>query len=129
MLIDSSATRYSCFLIAFLLSWNMTGLNPAYLLVEARSRASLTQRELAKRAGTSQSVIARIESAKTTPTTSTLNHLLASAGFELKSELVLRPIEESHMLEDISRILHLSPEERLNEVKNVNNLLAEVRRV
>src|SRR5699024_8239175 len=52
-------------LIAFLLSYSMTNLNPAYLLREARSRASLSQRELAERAGTAQSVIARIELGKT----------------------------------------------------------------
>jgi predicted transcriptional regulator len=106
----------------------MTNLNPSYLLQDARSRAGLTQRELAKRAGTAQSVIARIELGKTNPTTATLTHLLSSAGFELHSELVVRPVENSHMLEDIFRILQLTPEERLEEVKNVNNLLTEARR-
>jgi predicted transcriptional regulator len=98
-------------------------INPAYLLREARSRAGLTQRELAKRADTAQSVIARIELGKNNPTTATLNHLLASAGFELHSELVVRPIANSHMLEDVSRILQLTPEERLQEVKKTNEFL------
>lgn len=104
-------------------------LHPAYLLREARTRAGLTQRELAKRANTAQSVIARIELGKTDPSTATLKHLLASAGFELQTELVIRPVENSHMLEDVSRILALTPEERLKEIKNVNSLVAEAQRV
>lgn len=108
----------------------MTGLlNPSYLLREARSRAGLTQRELAKRAGTAQSVIARIELGKNSPTTATLNHLLAAAGFEVHSELVVRPVKNSHMLEDVSRILELSPEERLQEVAELNRLETAARRV
>lgn len=104
-------------------------LNPSYLLRKARSRAGLTQRELAERTGTAQSVIARIELGKTNPTTATLNHLLGSAGFELRSGLVLRPVEDSHMLEDVSRILQLSPEERLLEVRNLTELQAAAHRV
>lgn len=107
----------------------MSELDPAYLLRKARSKAELTQRELAKRAGTAQSVIARIELGQTSPTAATLNHLLAAAGFELKTELVIRPIENSHMLEDVSRILQLTPEERIREVKNVAKFETSARRV
>lgn len=107
----------------------MKDFNPAYLLHEARTKAGLSQRDLAKRAGTAQSVIARIELGKTSPTAATLNHLLASSGFDLRSELVVRPIKDSHMLEDISRILQLPPEERLEEVKNINRLQTKARRV
>ena len=118
-----------CRLIAFLLSYSMTNLNPAYFLRKARSKAGLTQRELAKRAGTAQSVIARIELGKTDPSTTTLNTLLASAGFELQSELVVRPVENSHMLKDVERILQLSPEERLEELKAANEFLTGAQHV
>jgi transcriptional regulator with XRE-family HTH domain len=107
----------------------MSNLDPAHLLREARSKAGLTQRELSKRAGTAQSVIARIELGQTSPTAATLNHLLSAAGFELRTELVVRPVENSHMLEDVSRILQLTPEERLREVKNVSKFQASARRV
>ena len=107
----------------------MNGLNPSHLLRQARSKADLTQRELAKRAGTAQSVIARIELGKTAPSTTTLNSILAAAGFELQSELVIKPIEGSHMLEDINRILQLTPEERLQEVKAANKFLSAARHV
>ena len=102
-------------------------LNPSKLLKEARRRASISQRELARRAGTSQSVIARIESGASDPSTSTLNSLLNAAGFDLEAELVVRPVSGSHMLEDVDRILSLSPEERLLELANVERFLKSVR--
>ena len=58
------------------------------ILHEARTRAALTQRELARRAGTAQSVIARIERGQTSPSLDTLIRLLAAAGFGVKVELV-----------------------------------------
>lgn len=95
-------------------------LNPGKLLRTARAKAGLTQRELAERAGKAQSVIARIESGKTCPRVDTLNHLLVSAGFEVKAELSIKHVEGSHMMDDISRILQLTPEQRLDELKNVS---------
>jgi transcriptional regulator with XRE-family HTH domain len=91
---------------------------PAALLREARARAKLSQRELAQRAGTAQSVVARIENGDSRPRTSTLERLLAAAGFELRPELAPRAVLESHMLADVPRILALTPEERLIEVRN-----------
>jgi transcriptional regulator with XRE-family HTH domain len=58
------------------------------LLAEARLRAGLSQRELARRAGTSQSAIARLEAGAASPTLATLERLLTSAGFALRAELV-----------------------------------------
>jgi len=58
------------------------------VLREARRRGALTQRELARRAGTAQSVVARIERGQTSPSLDTLTRLLTAAGFGLKVELV-----------------------------------------
>ena len=55
------------------------------LLRRARARAALSQRELARRAGTAQSVVARIERGQTSPTWATLQRLLAAAGCELRA--------------------------------------------
>lgn len=71
-------------------------LDPADTLRRARHTAGLTQRELARRAGTSQSVVARIESGTTSPTAATLERLLAAAGFELRVELAPLPVAGSH---------------------------------
>ena len=100
----------------------------AELLREARTRAGLTQRKLAKRARTAQSVIARIERGQTDPSWETLARLIAAAGFDLHVELTLRPTTDSHMIQEVARILSLTPEERLTEVRNLNAFLAAARR-
>jgi transcriptional regulator with XRE-family HTH domain len=102
---------------------------PDQILRRARKLAGLTQRELAARAGTAQSVVARIEAGKTSPTFATLVGLLAAAGFALEAELVPRTPGPSHMLADVDRILALTPEERLQEVANLSRFEAGARRV
>ncbi len=87
---------------------------PATLLRRARQTAGLTQRALARRAGTAQSVVARIERGQTSPSWET--------------ELGSRPAERSHMLTDVARILRLSPEQRLDEVRNVSRFVSAARR-
>lgn len=101
----------------------------ATIVREARSRAELTQRELARRAGTAQSVVSRIERGLTSPSWDTLSRLLAAAGFELHAALEPRATPDSHMLQDVTRILRLTPEERLSEVRNVSRFAATARRV
>lgn len=88
------------------------------LLIEARQRAGLSQRALARRARTAQSVVARIENGASSPSWRTLEHLLSSAGFALSATLAPRQRGRSHMLDDVSRILRLTPEERLIELRN-----------
>jgi len=101
----------------------------AELLRQARERAGLSQRQLAERAGTAQSVIARIERGLTSPTWDTLERLLEAAGFELAAQVEPRVVVGSHMLDDVPRILQLTPEQRLEEVKNLSELFAHARRV
>jgi ribosome-binding protein aMBF1 (putative translation factor) len=100
----------------------------ARLLLTARRRAGLSQRELAKRARTAQSVIARIESGETSPVYETLERLLRVAGFQLHSELQPTIEGRSHMLDDVARILRLTPEERLVELRNAARFFAAARR-
>jgi len=101
----------------------------ARLLASARRSTGLTQRELARRAGTSQSVVARIECGAASPSWRTLEHLLRSAGFELDAVLRPRARARSHMLSDVARILRLTPEQRLLELRNAARLFAAARRV
>src|SRR5215207_2425982 len=100
----------------------------ATLVHDARSRAGLTQRELARRAGTAQSAVARIESGATSPSWETLSRLLQAAGFAL--DATLRPLapDLSHMLEDVPRIRRLTPEQRLIELRNTSRFLSVARR-
>lgn len=57
-------------------------------IIEARARAGLTQAELAERMGTSQSAIARLESGRSRPSTSTLTKLAAATGTKLRVSFV-----------------------------------------
>jgi len=100
----------------------------AGVLREARQRAGLTQRTLARRAGTAQSVVARIEAGLTDPGWNTLARLLRAAGHELEVELRPRATGRSHMLREVSRILALSPEDRLREVAAVDRFVRMARR-
>lgn len=101
---------------------------PSALLRAARGRAGLSQRALAQRAGTTQSVVVRIERGATSPGWDTLHRLLRAAGFDLEAEIVPRPTARSHMMGDVARILQLSPEDRLREVAAVSRFLAGTRR-
>jgi transcriptional regulator with XRE-family HTH domain len=98
------------------------------LLQTARERAGLTQRELATKARTAQSVVARIELGETSPSWSTLARLLNAAGFRLSAGL-RRIRVDPQLLDDVPRILALSPEQRLLEVAQVSRFLSAARRV
>ena len=56
----------------------------ARALIEARAGAGLTQAELALRMGTTQSVIARLESGRAQPTTATLLRVACATGTRLE---------------------------------------------
>ncbi len=56
----------------------------AAALIKARSDAGLTQEELAKRMGTTQSVIARLEGGKSRPSTTTLARVAKATGTRLR---------------------------------------------
>ena len=56
----------------------------ARALIEARVQAGLTQEQLAGRMKTTQSVVARLESGRTRPSTQTLERVAAATGTRLK---------------------------------------------
>ena len=106
----------------------MEPLDSARILKRARVAAGLSQRKLAKRVGTAQSVVARIELGRTSPTVVTLVRLLDAAGFDWRGELAIRAVTHTHMLEDVPRILSLTPEDRLREVANLSRFETAARR-
>src|SRR4026207_1416237 len=103
-------------------------LDPAKLLLAARDRAGLTQRQGARKARTAQSVVARIELGETSPSWSTLARLLKAAGVSLSAG-PRRIRVDPQLLDDVPRILALSPEERLREVAQVSRFISAARRV
>jgi transcriptional regulator with XRE-family HTH domain len=57
----------------------------------------MTQRELAEKAGTTQSAIARLESGRTSPSLEDVQRLMRLAGFELIVELA--PFDDSDRIQ------------------------------
>lgn len=82
------------------------------LLREARLRSGLTQQQLATRAGTSQSAIARWESGAVQPSLERLRELIRACGLELTYGLA--NYDDSYD-EWIERYLSLTPEERVQQ--------------
>ena len=55
----------------------------ASAVIDARNRAGLTQQELARKMGTTQPVVARLESGRTRPSMRTLERLAEATGSRL----------------------------------------------
>jgi transcriptional regulator with XRE-family HTH domain len=98
--------------------------NPAELIKQLRTQHRLSQRELAYRAGTSQSAIARIEGGDEDISWGRLRSILAAMGDE--------PVLESKRLQsryDFSDLMHeraMSPEARLASAINFNRFGSEL---
>jgi len=65
----------------------------AGLLIDARTRANLSQAQLAKKMGTSQSTIARLESGAAKPSLSTLERFAKATGMTMR--VVFEPVKAS----------------------------------
>ncbi len=85
-----------------------------------RSAAGLSQRALAKRAGTSQPAIARYERGLATPSWGTLQRLAAACGQRLR--LVAEPTVDPHDVELAMRLLELTPAQRLRALSRYARL-------
>lgn len=94
------------------------------LIREARKRAGLTQRELAERAGTTQSAIARIETGRSTPTLDTVLRMLRLCGLDLDIMLVER--DDSDWAQ-ARRLSSLTPAERWRRADKVASVMREFR--
>ena len=96
--------------------------------MNARRASGLSQRDLAARARTTQAVIARIELDQVSPTVDTITRLLEAAGFTLETNVVPKAVLDRQVLDDVPRILALTPENRLREVANLNRFVSAGRR-
>lgn len=95
------------------------------MIREARKRASLTQAELAARAHTTQSAIARWESGRTSVSLDDVRRLVGLCGFDL--ELFLVPADDSDLAQ-AQRLAGLSGEQRLDRHARVARQLSALRR-
>lgn len=103
----------------------------ASLIRTARQEAGLTQADLAKRAGTTQSVIARMESPASNPTLSSVEQILGAVhrSLELTATSRLPDVDETQIVEQ----LRMTPARRLARhdasQHNLRKLVRGARRV
>jgi transcriptional regulator with XRE-family HTH domain len=101
------------------------GLTSSHLLIKrARGASGLTQQQLAERAGTTQSTIARLERADADPRLSTLTRILAASGHQL--ELSTSALPAASDTSQLRERLALSPAERLSAFTAAHRNLAEL---
>lgn len=86
-------------------------MTPGRLLRAARQRHGLSQQRLARRAGTTQSAISRIERDQLSPTVETLATLLRVMGDKL--EIVAQPFDYGHDRTLLQRTTQESPSTRV----------------
>ncbi len=91
----------------------------------ARLEADLTQAQLASRLGTDQAAISRWERGRDEPRLSTVRKVLRACGFELHLSIEPESVDRSQLRQQ----LRLTPDERLESVVNVTDLVASARRV
>lgn len=91
----------------------------------ARRAAGLSQEQLARRLGTTQSVISRWERGHDEPRVSTLGAIARATGRRLVVDLVDDSVDRAQIRQQLA----MSPEERLASVANLSRALATARRL
>ncbi len=92
------------------------GPTGADLILEARKRAALSQREMAERAGTTQSSVARWEAGRVEPSFATVIRLLRLCGFVLDVHLELFDDGLRDDWHQAQQVLRRSPEARHEQI-------------
>lgn len=87
---------------------------------EMRRAAGLSQRELARRAGTSQPAVARYERGSMAPSWQTLERLAAACGRHLRIEVEVLPDPGDVELAEL--LLNLTPLQRLRSLRRYARL-------
>lgn len=99
---------------------------PNTLVRELRVAAGLSQRALARRAGTSQPAVARYERGASTPSWQTLQRLAGACGQRVRISAEVAP--DPHDVELADALLRLTPEERLRALRRYARLHELARR-
>ena len=97
----------------------------ATLVRELRATAGLSQRDVARRAATSQPAIARYERDVATPSWETLERIAAACGQRL--QLDARPLADPHDVELAEALLALTPQQRLGALSRYVRLRESAR--
>ena len=104
----------------------LSALGTGHLIREARGLGGLTQAELARRLGTTQSAVSNWERGRDTPRVGTLARILEACGFE--ADMTFRRLDDVDRAQ-LRENLALTPTARLDSVRNVSKLRAQARPV
>jgi len=104
----------------------LSTLGSGPLIREARRVGGLTQAELARRLGTTQSAVSNWERGRDTPRVDTLARILEACGFE--ADMTFRRLDDVDRAQ-IRQNLAMTPAARLESVRNVSSLRAKARPV
>jgi len=104
----------------------LSALGSGRLIREARRLGGLTQADLARRLGTTQSAVSNWERGRDTPRVDTLARILDACGFE--ADMTFRRLDDVDRTQ-IRENLAMTPAERLQSVRNVSKLRAKARPV
>lgn len=98
-------------------------MGPGTLLRQARRDAGLDQTTLARRAGTTQTYISRVERGEVSPSVGTMQRLVRAMGFDLV--LGLRPLEPGNARPEDLRadFERLSARERTEQAMELSEFL------
>jgi transcriptional regulator with XRE-family HTH domain len=96
------------------------------LLREARLERGLDQGALARRAGTTQAYISRIERGVVSPSMQTLNRVLSALGLRLRASLEPLPHGNVARAELRRDFIQLTREERVEQAMEISAFLTEV---
>jgi transcriptional regulator with XRE-family HTH domain len=83
------------------------------LIRQARTRAGLSQVQLAERSGKDRAQIARWERDAVTPSLETLRELLQACGFDIDLSLVRYRVPDAALEARLGKALEQTPQERL----------------
>ena len=100
-------------------------MTPGDLIREHREAAGLSQRSLARRAGTTQAAVSKIERGLTSPTWETVRALLLAMGYE--PELQARRLQGRWDPVHLAAVRTRTPAERLQLAISANRLAGRLR--
>lgn len=96
------------------------------LVRRARIDRGLDQTDLARRAGTTQTYVSRVERGAVTPSFSTLQRMLNAMGLRLRVDVEPLPHGNASIGELRAGLEGTSPEERVEQAMTLSRFLTEV---
>jgi transcriptional regulator with XRE-family HTH domain len=101
-------------------------MNAGEILRQARVERGLDQSDLARRAGTSQAYVSRIERGAVSPSLQTLSRLLNAMGMRLLTALEPLPPGNASVSDLRRDLIEMTPEQRARQAMELSRFLTGV---